>query len=131
MIFTRCGRAVSYTHLDVYKRQAYYFIGGLLSHIKGMSAVTNPLINSYKRLVPVYEAPVYEAWSTRVKSSLIRIPPARGSQTQIELRSPDPASNPYLALTICLAAGLDGIQKKLQPPKPVNKDCLLYTSRCV
>lgn len=123
-LYDKEGNNVFYDENDPLKLsdKAYYFIGGLLAHIKGMSAVTNPLINSYKRLVPGYEAPVYEAWSTRVKSSLIRIPPARGSQTQIELRSPDPASNPYLALTICLAAGLDGIQKKLQPPKPVNKE---------
>ena len=103
-------------------QKAYWFIGGLLAHIKGMSAITNPLINSYKRLVPGYEAPVYEAWSTRSKSALIRIPSVRGRHTQIELRSPDPASNPYLALTVCLAAGLDGIQNQILPPEPVEQE---------
>ncbi len=101
-------------------REAYYFIGGLLKHMQGMTAITNPLINSYKRLVPGYEAPVYIAWSATNRSPLIRIPAARGEATRIELRCPDPAANPYLALSVCLAAGLDGIKNKLQPPAPVN-----------
>lgn len=101
-------------------QEAYYFIGGLMKHMKGMTAVTNPLVNSYKRLVPGYEAPIYIAWSATNRSPLIRIPAARGEATRIELRCPDPAANPYLALAVCLAAGLDGIKNKLKPPAPVK-----------
>lgn len=101
-------------------QEAYYFIGGLMKHMKGMTAITNPLVNSYKRLVPGYEAPIYIAWSATNRSPLIRIPAARGEATRIELRCPDPAANPYLALAVCLSAGLDGIKNKLQPPAPVK-----------
>lgn len=101
-------------------QEAYYFIGGLMKHMKGMTAVTNPLVNSYKRLVPGYEAPIYIAWSATNRSPLIRIPAARGEATRIELRCPDPAANPYLALAVCLAAGLDGIKNKINPPAPVK-----------
>ena len=90
-------------------KEAYSFIAGLLHHVRGMAAVTNPLVNSYKRLVPGYEAPCYLAWSASNRSALIRIPAARGQSTRVELRSPDPACNPYLALAVCLAAGLDGV----------------------
>lgn len=96
------------------------FIAGLLAHIRGMSAIANPLVNSYKRLVPGYEAPCYIAWSARNRSPLIRIPAARGDSTRIELRSPDPSCNPYLALALCLAAGLDGIRRGLQPAPPTD-----------
>lgn len=99
---------------------AYQFIAGILTHIKGMSAITNPLVNSYKRLVPGYEAPCYIAWSAQNRSALVRIPSARGNGTRVELRCPDPACNPYLSLAVCLAAGLDGIERKLQAPAPVN-----------
>lgn len=98
-------------------QEAYHFIAGLMERIKGMSLITNPLVNSYKRLVPGYEAPVYVAWSAKNRSPLIRIPAARGEETRIELRSPDPAANPYLVLAVCLAAGLDGIKRKLTPPE--------------
>ena len=98
-------------------KEAYSFIAGLLAHVKGMAAVTNPLVNSYKRLVPGYEAPCYLAWSASNRSALIRIPAARGQSTRVELRSPDPACNPYLELAVCLAAGLDGIEKGLTPPR--------------
>lgn len=98
------------------------FIAGIMEHIKGMCAVTNPLVNSYKRLVPGYEAPCYIAWSGRNRSPLIRVPAARGSSTRIELRSPDPACNPYLELALCLAAGLDGIKRGLMPPAPVDSN---------
>jgi glutamine synthetase len=91
------------------------FVAGLLEHARGISAVLNPLVNSYKRLVPGYEAPCYIAWSAKNRSPLIRIPAARGQATRIELRSPDPACNPYLELALCLAAGLDGIRRNLQP----------------
>jgi glutamine synthetase len=100
-------------------REAYYFIGGLIRHMKGMSVITNPLINSYKRLVPGYEAPCYIAWSANNRSPLIRIPSGRGEVTRIELRSPDPAANPYLTLAACLAAGLDGIRNQIEPPTEV------------
>lgn len=95
---------------------AYSFIAGLLEHAKGMSAITNPLVNSYKRLVPGFEAPCYIAWSAKNRSPLIRIPSARGKGTRIELRNPDPSANPYLALAVTIAAGLDGIQRGLNPP---------------
>ena len=99
---------------------AYHFIAGILAHLKGMTAITNPLVNSYKRLVPGYEAPCYMAWSAKNRSALIRIPAARGNSTRVELRCPDPACNPYLSLAVCLAAGLDGIERKLEAPAPVN-----------
>ena len=89
-----------------------------------MAAVTNQLVNSYKRLVPGYDAPVYIAWSTRNRSPLIRIPAERGGSTRIELRSPDSAANPYLTLAVCLQAGLDGIANRIEPPKSV--DCNIY-----
>lgn len=103
-------------------KEAYYFMGGLMEHMRGMAAITNPLVNSYKRLVPGYEAPMYIAWSATNRSPLIRIPASRGASTRIELRCPDPAANPYLALAVCLAAGLDGIRRKIQPPAPINSN---------
>lgn len=103
-------------------KEAYYFIGGLMKHMKAMTAITNPLVNSYKRLVPGYEAPVYIAWSTNNRSPLIRIPSERGKNTRIELRCPDPAANPYLALAVCLEAGLDGIRDKIEPPKSIDRN---------
>ncbi len=99
---------------------ALQFIAGVLSHVKGITAVANPLVNSYKRLVPGYEAPVYIAWSAQNRSPLIRVPAARGNSTRVELRSPDPSCNPYLLLALVLRAGLDGIEKKLSPPLPVD-----------
>lgn len=104
---------------------AYHFIAGLMKHINGMTAITNPLVNSYKRLVPGYEAPVYIAWSATNRSPLIRIPASRGANTRLELRCPDPSANPYLTLAVCLAAGLDGIKNKLVPPASVDKN--IYT----
>ena len=103
-------------------KEAYSFIAGLLAHVKGMTAVTNPLVNSYKRLVPGYEAPCYLAWSASNRSALIRIPAARGQSTRVELRCPDPACNPYLALALCLAAGLDGIEKDMTPPAEITEN---------
>ena len=93
-----------------------------LTHVRGMCAITNPLVNSYKRLVPGYEAPCYLAWSASNRSALIRIPAARGQSTRVELRNPDPSCNPYLALAVCLAAGLDGIEKGLTPPAEVTEN---------
>jgi glutamine synthetase len=101
---------------------ALAYIGGLLEHARGFCAVTNPLVNSYKRLVPGYEAPVNVAWSMRNRSPLVRIPDKRGTGTRCELRMPDPSANPYLALAVQLAAGLDGLERKLTPPDPVNKN---------
>ncbi|KJS82351.1 MAG: glutamine synthetase [Peptococcaceae bacterium BICA1-8] len=99
---------------------AYYFMGGVIKHIKAIAAITNPTVNSYKRLVPGYEAPVYIAWSTRNRSPLIRVPAKRGPSTRVELRNPDPSANPYFTLAVVLQAGLDGIEKKIAPPAPIN-----------
>lgn len=101
---------------------AYQFIAGLLEHAQGFCAVTNPLVNSYKRLVPGYEAPCHLAWSTGNRSALIRIPTPRGQGTRVELRSPDPSCNPYLAFAACLAAGLDGIERGLTPPPETSEN---------
>lgn len=101
---------------------AYHYIGGLIGHARGMAAITNPTVNSYKRLVPGYEAPVYIAWSARNRSPLIRIPAKRGLSTRIELRNPDPATNPYLALAVMLKAGLDGIRREIQPPPATDRN---------
>jgi glutamine synthetase len=106
---------------------AYSFIAGIIKHMREMSAVTNPLVNSYKRLLPGYEAPVNIAWSCHNRSPLIRIPAARGASTRVELRCPDPSSNPYLVLTSCLAAGLDGVKNKLKPPKAVEQNVFKMT----
>ncbi|MFW6237877.1 MAG: type I glutamate--ammonia ligase [Halanaerobiales bacterium] len=94
---------------------AYYYIGGLLKHAPAIAAITNPTVNSYKRLVPGYEAPVYISWSSQNRSALVRIPAARGEGTRVELRNPDPAANPYLAMSVMLRAGLDGIKNKIDP----------------
>jgi glutamine synthetase len=96
------------------------YVSGLIEHVRGMAIFTNPTINSYKRLVPGYEAPVRIAWSERNRSPLIRIPAARGKSTRIELRNPDPSCNPYLSLACMLAAGLDGVTRKLEPPPPID-----------
>ncbi len=101
---------------------AYYYIGGLLKHAPAITAITNPTINSYKRLVPGYEAPVYMAWSSSNRSALIRIPAARGAGSRLEMRNPDPTANPYLAIAVMLKAGLDGIKNKIEPPKEVVED---------
>ncbi len=108
---------------------AKYYIGGILKHAKAFVAITNPLINSYKRLVPGYEAPVNIAWSERNRSPLVRIPAKRGMSTRIEVRVPDPSSNPYLALAVMLAAGIDGIVNKLTPPPAVNKNIFTMSKR--
>lgn len=103
-------------------KEAYWFIGGIMKHMKGMAVITNPLVNSYKRLVPGYEAPIYIAWSATNRSPLIRIPATRGAGTRVELRCPDPSANPYLALAVCLEAGLDGIRHKMMPPAAVAEN---------
>ncbi|STD22618.1 type I glutamate--ammonia ligase [Enterococcus mundtii] len=101
---------------------AYHFLGGLLKHARAYTAVCNPTVNSYKRLVPGYEAPVYVAWSGRNRSPLVRVPESRGLSTRLELRSVDPAANPYLAMAVLLQAGLDGIRNELTPPPAVDRN---------
>jgi glutamine synthetase len=110
-------------------KEAYYFIAGVIKHIKSMTAITNPLVNSYKRLVPNFEAPVYIAWSACNRSPLIRIPAGRGTSARLELRCPDPSANPYLTLAVCIAAGLDGIKNKLTPPDSVDKNIFALTAQ--
>jgi glutamine synthetase len=105
------------------------YIGGILRHAKGFCAITNPLVNSYKRLVPGYEAPTNIAWSEKNRSPLVRVPAARGTGTRIELRMPDPSCNPYLALAVMLRSGLDGIDKKVDPGPPINKNIFTMSHR--
>jgi len=101
---------------------AMQFMAGVLEHVQGFTAVTNPTVNSYKRLVPGYEAPCYVAWSAQNRSPLIRIPSARGLSTRVEVRSVDPSANPYLAMAVILEAGLEGIRKQLTPPAAINRN---------
>jgi glutamine synthetase len=105
------------------------YIGGILRHAKGFCAITNPLVNSYKRLVPGYEAPTAISWSEKNRSPLVRVPATRGSGTRIELRMPDPSCNPYLALAVMLRSGLDGIERKLDPGPPINKNIYKMSHR--
>jgi len=104
---------------------AMHYLGGLMQHARGFTAIANPLVNSYKRLVTGFEAPVYIAWSERNRSPFIRVPARRGAGTRLELRSPDPSCNPYLALAATISAGLDGIKRRIQPPPPVKRN--IYT----
>ena len=108
-------------------KTAYYFIAGILAHVKSISAIANPLVNSYKRLVPGYEAPVHIGWATNNRSPIIGIPITRDENKTIELRNPDPAANPYLLLAVILAAGLEGIEKEIMPPE-IIKDNLFELS---
>ncbi len=101
---------------------AYHFLGGLLKHARSFTAICNPIVNSYKRLVPGFEAPVYVAWSGSNRSPLIRVPSSRGISTRLELRSVDPAANPYLAIAAVLEAGLDGIRNELTPEDSVDRN---------
>lgn len=105
---------------DGLSKIAHNFIAGVLAHVKGITAYANPTVNSYKRLVPGYEAPTYILWSASNRSVLVRIPASRGMGTRVELRSPDPACNPYLEMALCLAAGLDGIKKNMTPPEAAD-----------
>ena len=122
MSLARDGVNVFYDGQDCnhLSKEGYWFIGGIMKHIAAITAIANPLVNSYKRLVPGYEAPVYIAWSMRNRSPLIRIPAQTGTTQRIELRSPDSATNPYLAIAVCLAAGLDGIRNQIEPPASVE-----------
>jgi glutamine synthetase len=113
---------------DGLSQECMYYVGGLMEHIKAITAIANPSVNSYKRLVSGFEAPVYIAWSGRNRSPLIRIPAKRGLSTRIELRSPDPSCNPYLSLAVCLKAGLDGIKNKITPPAQCNRNIYEMTA---
>ncbi|MGH7483228.1 MAG: type I glutamate--ammonia ligase [Longimicrobiales bacterium] len=106
-----------------------WYVGGLLEHARSFCAVTNPLVNSYKRLVPGYEAPVNVAWSHRNRSPMVRVPARRREGTRLELRMPDPSANPYLSLAVQLAAGLDGIARRIAPPDPVDKNIFALSVR--
>lgn len=108
---------------------AIYSIGGLLKHIRSITAIANPTVNSYKRLVPGYEAPVYLAWSLANRSALVRVPAKRGNATRIELRSPDPSCNPYLAFAAIFTAVLDGVKKKTTPPEAVDGNIYKFTGK--
>lgn len=110
-------------------KEAYSFIAGIMEHMRSMTAITNPIVNSYKRLVPGFEAPTYIAWSATNRSPLVRVPASRGAGTRVELRCPDCACNPYLAIAVCLAAGLDGIKRGLTPPESVQKDIYEMTEQ--
>lgn len=118
----KAGNNVFASDSDKYNlsQEALWFIGGILKHVKGITAINNPLVNSYKRLVPGYEAPVYVAWSPSNRSALLRVPAKKGKSTRVELRSPDPAANPYLAFAAMVMAGLDGIKNKIEPPSPAD-----------
>jgi glutamine synthetase len=119
------GKNLFYDPTDPFNlsKIAYGFIGGQLEHARGLSAVVAPTVNSYKRLVPGYEAPVYVGWAQTNRSALIRIPrytPGQEGAVRAELRCPDPSCNPYLALTAMLTAALDGIDRGVKPPEPLN-----------
>ena len=124
MSLLKDGRNIFADENDAFglSREAYWFIGGIFSHIKAITAIANPLVNSYKRLVPGFEAPIYIAWSVANRSPLIRIPAVRGEAKRIELRCPDAAANPYLLLAVCLKAGLSGIRNQIMPPEAVGEN---------
>lgn len=109
--------------------EAYYYIGGILKHAPAFTAITNPTINSYKRMVPGYEAPVYISWSTQNRSALVRVPSSRGIGTRLEVRSPDPSSNPYLAMAVMFKAGLDGIKNKIEPEEQETENIFEMSSK--
>jgi glutamine synthetase len=123
-LFTTNGKNAFYDPKDKNQlsRIARQFIAGLLIHVKEITAILNPTVNSYKRLVPGFEAPTYISWANRNRSALIRIPTGRGNGARCELRNPDLSGNPYLQFAVMLAAGLRGIEKKITPPDPVEKN---------
>ena len=110
-------------------KTALHYIGGILEHAPAFVAITNPLVNSYKRLVPGFEAPINIAWSEKNRSPLVRVPAKRGMSTRCEVRVPDPSCNPYLALAVMLAAGLDGVENQIDPGDPVNKNIFTMSER--
>ena len=126
-LFTADGQNAFHDPADRYglSETARHFIAGLLLHARGMSAILAPLVNSYKRLVPGYEAPCYVSWGQTNRSALVRIPRTSGDvplATRVELRCPDPSANPYLAFAVMLQAGLDGIRRRLVPPEPLEEN---------
>lgn len=129
-LFTEDGQNAFYDENESMKlsKVCKHFVAGILAHAKGLTAVCNPTVNSYKRLVPGYEAPVYIAWSGQNRSPLIRIPESRGVSTRVELRSVDPAANPYLAMATILAAGLSGIKQNLPVPAPIDRNIYAMSS---
>lgn len=110
-------------------QEALWTIGGILKNVKGITAINNPTVNSYKRLVPGYEAPVYLAWSAANRSALVRVPAKRGNATRVELRSPDPTCNPYLAFAAILTAAIDGIKNQIEPPAPADTNIYHLTDK--
>jgi len=133
-LFNEKGKNLFYDGKDKYKlsRLAYHFMGGQLKYIREMAAVLCPTVNSYKRLVRGYEAPVYICWGQRNRSALIRVPrysEGREKSTRLELRCPDPSCNPYLAFAVMLAAGLKGIEEEIEPPNPVEEDVYDFDDR--
>jgi len=130
MSLTHEGKNVFYDETDPIhlSQEGRWFIGGLLKHIRAVTAVTNPIVNSYKRLVPGFEAPVHVAWSAKNRIPLIRIPIMGNGTKRIELRSPDGASNPYLALAACMSAGLDGIRNQITPPESIDENLHALTA---
>lgn len=131
MSFFKNGQNIFYDPSDKLQLslEAYQFIAGIMENVKSFTAITNPLVNSYKRLVPGYEAPCYIAWSASNRSTLIRIPAKRGVATRVELRCPDPSANPYLAIAVTAAAGLDGMEKGLHPVPAVDEDIFHMTPK--
>ena len=131
MSLTKGGKNIFYDEKDKnnLSKEAYAFMAGIMKNIEAITLFTNPLVNSYKRLVPDFEAPMYIAWSARNRSPLVRVPTCKGQSTRIELRNPDPSANPYMALALCLEAGLYGIKNKLTPPAPVDKNIFEMSKR--
>ena len=130
-LFNLKGKNAFYDSDDKHQlsKIARFFIGGLLKHIKEITVILNPTVNSYKRLVPGYEAPTYISWANRNRSALIRIPSKRGKATRCELRSPDLSGNPYLQFAVMLAAGLKGITEKIEPPETIEKNIYALSER--
>lgn len=121
---TKNGKNVFQDETDAngLSREGYWFVGGLMQHMKAITSITNPVVNSYKRFAPGYEAPVYMGWSAKTRSPLIRVVSGKGENTRIELRSPDCAANPYLALAVLLASGMDGINRHIEPPACIDQN---------
>ena len=107
---------------------AYYFLGGLIKHAYNYTAIMNPTVNSYKRLVPGFEAPVYIAWAGQNRSPLVRVPASRGMGTRLELRSVDPMANPYIAMAVLLEVGLHGVENKIEAPAPIEENIYVMTA---
>jgi glutamine synthetase len=132
-LFTKDDNAF-YSSTDPYKlsENAYYFLGGQMKHIMAMCAILNPSVNSYKRLIPGYEASTYICWARINRSALVRVPrysPGKEKSTRLEIRCPDSSSNPYLAFAVLLKAGLDGIKNKISPPEAVEEDVFEFSEK--